>query len=75
MTFAPSPEWAAEVEALAFGNQAFAESVDISYISSTSFAEAMRMDVLQRAAFLRRVLAHKELERKAIEEARAEAGS
>lgn len=62
------------MEALAFQNQAFCQAVDISYISSTSFAEAMRMDTLQQAAFLRRITAHKELEREAVEEARAEAG-
>ena len=50
------------MEALAFGNQAFAESVDVSMVSSTTFEEAMRMTNLQRAAFLERVKAHKEAE-------------
>ena len=74
-TFAVDPEWQADVEALAFRDRAFAESVDISYISSTDFWGAMRMDSLQRAAFLERIKAHKSAERQAFEAARARAGS
>lgn len=65
-------EWEERVEALAFEDAAFALSVDISYLSSTSWRDAyFAMDPLQRAAFLRRIEEHKEEERRAFERERA----